>query len=64
MNPNWLFLIVPAAVMVGVFGAYYANTYKGMGDDDPQRVKDHGFEGGASDAYCAKCGRAYFAHQN
>lgn len=28
----------------------------------PPKVTDHGFEGGASDAYCAKCGRAYFSH--
>ena len=28
------------------------------------RVTDHSFEGGAVDAYCSKCGRAYFAHAN
>jgi hypothetical protein len=38
MDPLWLFLIVPAAVIVGVFGAYYANTYKGMGDDDAREI--------------------------
>src|ERR1035438_5431392 len=25
-------------------------------------VTDHEFEGGAANAYCSKCGRAYFAH--
>lgn len=27
------------------------------------KVTDHGYEGGAADAYCSKCGRAYFAHE-
>lgn len=26
-------------------------------------VTDHSFEGGAADAYCSKCGRAYFSHR-
>ena len=26
-------------------------------------VTDHTFEGGAVDAYCSKCGRAYFCHR-
>lgn len=26
------------------------------------RITDHSFTGGASDAYCATCGRAYFVH--
>lgn len=32
MNPNWLFLIVPLAVLFGVFAAYYMNTYRGEWD--------------------------------
>ena len=34
MNPNWIFLIVPAAALIGVFGAYYFNTYRGQGPWD------------------------------
>lgn len=36
MDPFWLLLIVPTSVLVGVFAAYYANTYKGMDEDGPR----------------------------
>ena len=45
MNPNWLFLIVPMAILFGVFTAYYMNTYRGL----PESIK-RAYDKGHTDA--------------